>query len=186
MSLPAVANTIHEDINASLAKQVDRISLEISEKWNECNEIGLLEGKSGMVILFAYLSKLFPGKGYEATTFYYLNDLKESLTRDELGYNLSSGVAGIGFVFQHLKNVEVLDSWVDLDFSELDEFIELGAEQDFKNGNWDPLAGLTGLGIYFLERNSETGEKKYLEKIVGYLASMRVTVGGCNVWITPG
>jgi hypothetical protein len=85
-----------------------------------------------------------------------------------------------------LKNVEVLDSWVDLDLSELDDFIELGADRDFKTGNWDPLLGLTGLGIYFLERNQETGEKKWLEKIVDYLASMRVTTGGHEVWITAG
>jgi len=186
MSFPGAANTIHTDVNESLAKQVKRISLEISEKWTEFNEIGLLEGKSGMVLLTAYLSKLFPGQGYEATTLYYLNDLKESLSRDELGYDLSNGVAGIGFVFQHLKNEEVLDSWIDLDLSELDEFIELGADQDFKTGNWDPLLGLTGLGIYFLERNKETGEKKYLEKIVDYLASMRVANGGHELWITPG
>ena len=186
MSYSSVTNTIHTDINESLAKQAHRISLEISEKWKEFHEIGLLEGRSGMVILFAYLSKLFPGKSYEATTLYYLNELRESLATDELGYDLSGGVAGIGFVFQHLKNVEVLDSWVDLDLSELDEFIALGADRDFKTGNWDPLLGLTGLGIYFLERNKETGEKKYLDKIVDYLANMRVTVGGHQVWITPG
>lgn len=186
MSFPGVANTIHTDIDESLAMQVNRISLEISEKWKEFNEIGLLEGRSGIVLLFAYLSKLFPGKGYEATTLYYLNDLREALAGDELGYDLSGGVAGIGFVFQHLKNIEVLDSWVDLDLSELDEFIELGADHDLKTGNWDPLAGLTGLGIYFLERNKETGEKKYLKKIVDYLANMRVKAGGRDIWITPG
>jgi lantibiotic biosynthesis protein len=186
LSLPGVRDINESEIHESLARQVSRISLEISEKWEDFNEIGLLEGRSGMVLLFAYLSKLFPGKGHEANTLYYLNDLRESLTRDQLGYDLSGGVAGIGFVFQHLKNLEVLDSWVDLDLSELDEFIELGVDLDFKNGNWDPLLGLTGLGIYFLERNKETGEKKYLEKIVDILASMRVAVSGRDVWITPG
>jgi lantibiotic modifying enzyme len=186
MNFSNTANSIHREIDESLARQANQISQEIAEKWEEFDEIGLLEGKSGMVLLFAYLSKLFPGKGYEATTLYYLNDLRESLAVDELGYDLSGGVAGIGFVFQHLKNLEVLDSWVDLDLSELDEFIGLGADRDFKTGNWDPLLGLTGLGIYFLERNKETGEKKWLEKIVDYLADMRVTASGRAIWITPG
>jgi lantibiotic biosynthesis protein len=176
--------TIDPIIREALAKQVDRISEEISEKWPEVSNIGLLEGRSGMVILFAYLSKLFPGRGHEATTLYYLNNLRHALTTEELGYDLSSGVAGVGFVFQHLKNMAVVDSWVDLDLSELDEFLELGAEQDFKSGNWDPLVGLTGLGIYFLERNKDTGEKRTLEKIVDYLAGMRVVVGGREVWVT--
>jgi hypothetical protein len=99
MNSPGVANTIQADINEALAKQVHRISQEIAEKWNQCNEVGLIEGKSGMVLLFAYLSKLFPGKGYEATTLFYLNELKESLARDELGYDLSGGVAALDLFF---------------------------------------------------------------------------------------
>src|SRR4030095_2066984 len=46
--------------------------------------------------------------------------------------------------------------------------------------------GMTGLGIYFLERNIETTEKKYLEKIVDYLASLRKDVGAFKVWIARG
>ena len=62
----------------------------------------------------------------------------------------------------------------------------LELNNDFKSGNWDPLHGMAGLGIYFLERNKETGEKKFLEKIVDHLAKMRTTVDEYKVWITPG
>jgi lantibiotic biosynthesis protein len=181
-----LTDSIHTTSHESLAKQVKDISQQISEKWNEFNDIGLMEGRAGMTLLFAYLSKLFTDKGYEAATLYSLNDLKDSLLNDELGYNLPGGVAGVGFVFQHLKNMGVLDSWTDLDLSELDEFIGLGADNDFKNGNWDPLMGLTGLGIYFLERNEETKEKKYLEKIVDYLQQLARQTANRSLWITPG
>lgn len=99
---------------------------------------------------------------------------------------MSGGVAGIAFVFQHLRNIGVLDKADDLNLSELDEFISQGADNDFKSGNWDPLHGMVGLGIYFLERNKETGEKKYLEKIIDQLATMRTISGDHLVWITPG
>ena len=69
---------------------------------------------------------------------------------------MSAGVAGIAFVFQHLRNIGILDNEDDLNLSDLDEFISRGVEQDFRTGNWDPLHGMTGLGIYFLERNKET------------------------------
>jgi len=177
---------ISTDINKLLAKQVDTIAQQLLDKKTELHETGLLGGKAGIVLLFAYLSKLFPEKEYLNNTLQYLDELSDVLANDELDYNMSGGVAGIAFVFQHLRNIGLLDKSDDLNLSELDEFIDLGINNDFINGNWDPLHGMTGLGIYFLERNTETGEKKYLEKIVDYLAAMRTPVGEYKLWITPG
>jgi lantibiotic modifying enzyme len=181
----ALANTT-ETGNDELLKQVNRISFEISEKRTELNEIGLLEGKSGMLILFAYLSKLFPGKGHQTVVSHFLDDIKKTLVNEELGYSLSGGVAGVGFVLQHLMNRELLGHQFDLDLSELDKFVALGAERDFNSNNWDPLLGLTGLGIYFLERYKGTGERKYLEKIVDQLTRMRMKNGDRHIWATSG
>ena len=177
---------ISPGINRSLAKQVDTIAQQLLDKKTDLDETGLLGGKAGIVLLFAYLSKLFPEKEYLNNTLQYLDELSDALANDELDYNMSGGVAGIAFVFQHLRNMGLLDKSDDLNLSELDEFIDLGIDNDFTNGNWDPLHGMTGLGIYFLERNKETGEKKYLEKIVDHLAAMRTPVGEYKVWITPG
>ena len=173
-------------VNRSLAKQVDTIARQLHDKKTELNETGLLGGKAGIVLLFAYLAKLFPEKGYLTNTLQYLDELSDALANEELDHNMSGGVAGIAFVFQHLRNMDLLDKSNDLNLSELDEFIDRGVDNDFINSNWDPLHGMTGLGIYFLERNKETGETKYLEKIVDHLAALRVTVGEYKVWITPG
>jgi len=178
--------TISPGINRSLVKQVETIARQLLEKKTDRDETGLLGGKAGIVLLFAYLSKLFPEKEFFNNTLQYLDELTDALANDELDYNMSGGVAGIAFVFQHLRNMGLLDKSDDLNLSELDEFIDLGIDNDFANGNWDPLHGMTGLGIYFLERNTETGEKKFLEKIVDRLAAMRTTVGEYKVWITPG
>lgn len=177
---------ISPGINKSLFKQVEVIVQQILNKKTNLKEVGVLGGKAGIVLLFAYLSKLFPEKDYFNNTLEYLDELSESLSNDELGYNMSGGVAGFAFVFQHLRNIGLLDKSDDLNLSELDEFINLGIDNDFTQGNWDPLHGMTGLGIYFLERNKENGEKKYLEKIVTHLTNMRITVGEYKVWITPG
>ena len=183
------ASVIHINsvgIKKSLAKQVDAIARQILDKTTELNETGLLGGKAGIVLLFAYLSKLFPEKEYLNNTHQLLDELSDVLANDELDYNMSGGVAGIAFAFQHLRNIGLLDKSNDLNLSELDEFIDLGVDNDFTNSNWDPLHGMTGLGIYFLERNTETGEKKWLEKIVDHLAAMRTPVGEYKLWITPG
>ena len=177
---------ISPGIKKLLAKQVDTIAIQLLDKKTELDETGLLGGKAGIVLLFAYLSKLFPEKEYLNNTYQYLDELSDALANDELDYNMSGGVAGIAFVFQHLRNMGLLDKSDDLNLSELDEFIDLGINNDFANGNWDPLHGMTGLGIYFFERNKETGEKKNLEKIVDHLAAMRTPVDEYKLWITPG
>ncbi len=186
MILSTGANTIYLNNEAVLWKHIENIAGQIQDKKTAITDPGLLDGKAGIVLLFGYLSKLFPEKNYSETTMSFLDDLTDSLSNDELGYDMSTGVAGIAFAFQHLRNIAVLDKSDDLNLSEMDEFIDLGIDSDFKSGNWDPLHGMVGLGIYFLERNTETGEKKYLEKIVDYLAAMRVPVAEYKVWITPG
>ncbi len=182
----ADTKTATVEVNQSLIKQIETIAEQILERKNEVKEVGLLGGKAGITLLFAYLSRAFPEKEYLQATLDYLDELSDSLSNEELNYNMSAGVGGIAFVFQHLRNLEILDNEVDLNLSDLDEFIAQGVEQDFKTANWDPLHGMTGLGIYFLERNKETAEKKYLEKIVDHLAAMRTQVGESKIWITPG
>jgi lantibiotic modifying enzyme len=178
-------NTIDRNTEAILWEQIENIAKQIQEEQNRITGPGLLEGKAGIVLLFAYLSKLFPEKGYSKTITKVLDDLSDSLSLDELSYDMSTGVAGISFAFQHLRNIGILEKSNDLNLPEIDEFISMGADHDFKNGNWDPLHGMVGLGIYFLERNKETGETKYLDKIIEYLAQMRTAAGDNKVWITP-
>jgi len=182
----STVDTIYADIDRSLTNQIDVIAQQILDNKTGAKEAGLLGGKAGIVLLFAYLSRIFPEKNYLQATFDLLDELSDSLTNDELDFHMSAGVAGIGFSFQHLRNMGVLDKSEDLNLSEIDDFINLGIDNDFNTGNWDPLHGMVGLGIYFLERHKETGEKKYLQKIVDKLATMRVTVGEYKVWITTG
>ncbi len=186
MIISSGSNTIYRNAEAVLWRQIENIAKQIQEERTSITEPGLLDGKAGIVLLFSYLSKLFPEKNYSDITAGFLDELSNSVSNDELGYDMSTGVAGIAFVFQHLRNIGVLDKSDDLNLSEMDEFINLGIDHDLKTGNWDPLHGIVGLGIYFLERNKETGEKKYLEKIVDYLSQMRTEFGEHKVWITPG
>ena len=186
MTPPPDINIISSAKHISLSGHVDLITEDIFSHRNNVEIPGLLSGKAGITLLFAYLSKVFSEKKYLETVFEYLDMLGNSLEKDALAHNMSGGVAGIAFVFQHLRNIGVLDVSDDLDLPELDEFISHGADHDFKFNNWDPLHGMVGLGIYFLERNKETGEKKHLEKIVDHLEAMRTKEGDHFIWITPG
>jgi lantibiotic modifying enzyme len=178
-------DSINSASDLSLLTQVHKIAEEIAVLRHEFCNSGLLGGKPGMTLLFAYLHKLFPEKNYSSTLFDWLGDLSYSMANEELSHHLT-GVAGTGFVFQHLRNMNVLDAADDLNLSELDEFISDGIDLDAKTNSWDPLHGMVGCGIYFLERNKETGEKKFLKKIVAHLENMRTQLDKYHIWITPG
>ena len=170
----------------SLEKQVVSIADDLYRNKQDTGSSDLLSGDAGITLLFAYLARVYPGGKYEDIMFEYLDKLSNSLSEAAMPHSMSGGIAGIGFVFQHLRNTGLLDQAEDLNLAELDETIGMGAELDFKVGNWDPLHGLTGLGIYFIERYKETREKKYLERIVDQITELSVVENGYNVWITPG
>ncbi|HEY4111956.1 lanthionine synthetase C family protein [Puia sp.] len=166
----------------SLHQQITSIAGALYHNKNRVRSFGLFNGRAGITLLFAYLAKTFPGDGYEAITHGYLEELRESLTRKDLSHSLSSGKAGIGFVFQHLCNNGSIDPSEGLDLNELDRVVIAGADRDQVLGTWDPVYGLVGLGIYFLERHKATGETKYLEKIVGHIESLSIEYNGQRVW----
>lgn len=170
----------------SLRNQITEIADALYQNKEEVRSSGLLVGDAGITLFFAHLASIYPGGKYENITHEYLEKLSHALSHEELSWDMSSGIAGIAFVFQHLRNIGLLDPSEDLNLSALDEAISMGADRDFGEGKWDPLHGLTGLGIYFIERHRETGETKYLEKIVDQLVALSSLEKGCRVWVTPG
>ena len=187
MILSAKRKSTHSEITKSLLKQINMIAEEIYLKKDTIIDNGLLEGKAGITLLYAYLFKLFPEKKiYAKITSGYIEELSNALANNQLGYNMSSGIPGIAFVFQHLRNISIIDASHDLNLSELDKFINRITELDFQLNNWDPLHGMVGLGNYFLERNKETNDKKYLERIIDRLNDMKTVFGEYTAWITPG
>jgi lantibiotic modifying enzyme len=170
----------------SLHGKIRTIADSLYANKGKVKESGLLSGDAGITLFFAYLTIAWPESHYEEITQEYLGKLSDALAGERMSHNLSAGIAGIAFVFQHLRNIGLLDGSEDIGLGELDEMISRGGEQDFSDGNWDPLHGLVGLGIYFIERHKETEERKYLERIVDQLNALSSTEKGCSVWVTRG
>lgn len=167
-------------------KRVEELALQLAPDVTNSVNYTLLSGLPGITLFYAYLSRLFPEKNYSNQMMEALERCGQALSTEALPPTMSIGVAGIAFVFQHLRNIGLLDKEEDLNLSELDAFISDAVDYDNSIKNWDPLHGMIGSGIYFLERNLETGETSYLEKIVDYLASMRTNHGKYRLWITTG
>jgi lantibiotic modifying enzyme len=182
MSYTRRINNRSVETDYSLDQQITSIAGTLYHNIGRVRSTGLFSGRAGITLLFGYLAKAFPGGEYEEITYNYLEELRESLTTKSMTHTLSSGKAGIGFVFQHLRNIGLIDPAEGLDLHQLDQQISAGADIDFFNGNWDPMHGLVGLGLYFIERHKETGEHQHLEKIVDHLASLVVRERECFLW----
>jgi hypothetical protein len=63
--------------------------------------------KSRYCVVICLPAKLFREK-YLESTLNYLEELSESLAKEELTYNMSAGVADC-IAFQHLRNIDMLD-----------------------------------------------------------------------------
>ena len=168
----------------SLHQQIASIAGALQHNITRVTSYGLLNGRAGITLLFAYMAKTFPGGEFEELTYKYLEELRGILSRKGVSHSLSTGKAGIAFVFQHLRNIGLIDRSEGLDLDDLDGLLSHGADRDHRISNWDPLHGLVGLGIYFLQRHKETGEKKYLEQIVDHIASLSTEEQGCFVWLS--
>lgn len=169
----------------ALADQLHLIAEQVFLHKNK-KDLSLLGGKAGITLLYAYLLKAFPDETINQHVSQLLDELSEALAQEELNHSMSSGFAGIAFVFQHLRNMGVISKDEDVNLSEFDEYIAKGADIDFSFGNWDPLHGLISLGIYFLERNKETGDIHYLEKIIEQLSMLIKPFESNKVWVTQG
>ncbi len=186
MSPQQYPNTVTEHTSIAIEKQILDLATYLHQNSDNTPSMGLLSGQAGITLFFAYLSKAYDNPEYTTITFDLLEKLGNALANETLDHGMSSGITGIAFVFQHLKNMGIIDPDEDLNLAAIDEFINQGIDLDASIDNWDPLHGMTGLGIYFLERNIETGDTRYLEKITDLIAKSRVDHNGYKLWITKG
>jgi lantibiotic biosynthesis protein len=183
MSAPLIPES--HPLYKTLYDQIHTIADEVqaSGSLNE-ESYGLLGGKAGATIFYTYLYKAFNESKYFDIASQYVDELNEALATQEMPYLMSSGVAGVAYVFQHLRNIGFLDTEDDLNLKEVDEFIAEATMNDYMQGNWDPLHGLTGLGVYFLERHKEDDQSEQLARIVDYLDQMRRPAEEHKLWVS--
>jgi hypothetical protein len=80
-----------DELQSVLSGQVDLIASQILARKAEVKESGLLGGKAGIALFFAYLAKAFPEKQYLQNTLDYLDELSEALSNEEMNYSMSAG-----------------------------------------------------------------------------------------------
>ncbi|GAA4273595.1 lanthionine synthetase C family protein [Aquimarina gracilis] len=159
------------ELEQVLNAQLKSIGSILENKYHENSHLGVLAGTSGMSLFHFYYSKYldqdFPSDiGFEI--------LSKSIDRINNGYGFPtycSGIAGAGWVFDHLVEEGFIEMNTDDLLPDLDEYLYNKMISDLNDGHYDFLHGAIGYGFYFLKRFKNTKSQALKERYINYLLS---------------
>jgi len=112
---------------------------------------GLYDSEFGILLFLYYYSKYSNKLGYVSQTDSFAEELIEKAFAEIQTYTFCSGMAGILYVIQFLKE----ENFIDIDISdaelEYDNYFINHIRNDFRNGHYDFMHGALGVGLYFLK-----------------------------------
>jgi lantibiotic modifying enzyme len=152
----AIANDLREQFSGDVDEP---------EAWS------LAAGRSGVALFFAYYGSACANDAAHAFAVQLVQDALEAAAGAAPLQHLFEGFTGVGWTLAHL------DGWL-LDLSEGDPndaldaaLLELVSTTPW-SGEFDLLAGLTGVGVYALERRPRARALELLSEVVDRLAEL--------------
>jgi lantibiotic modifying enzyme len=140
-------------------KEIDQI---IKSKYTEETQIGVLAGLAGISLFQFYDSKYLDIDDPADIGVEMLTNCIDKINEGYSYPTFCTGIAGTGWVLDHLEQEEFMDADNDDLLPELDQYIHTFMVTDMKNGNYDFLHGAIGYAFYFLNRfrNTKSDELK--------------------------
>lgn len=125
------------------------------------------QGSAGVALCLAYVGAASGDSRLMDDAAYLLGEAIEGCARARTSLELADGVAGVGWVIEHLQRTL---RWSEDDpNTTTDEALVQYVGQEPWLGAWGHLDGLAGLGAYFLERLPSPRARAGLERVVLHL-----------------
>jgi hypothetical protein len=142
----------------------------------------LAAGPAGIALFFAYAHLAFPDRGLDDLCLQGIREALASVAAIDLSASLFSGFTGVGWLLRHLEE-RIFETGEDLG-AEVESTLLQGLAR-YKN-IWAPelVAGLSGFGIYFLERLPGERARQGAEEVIGQLAATAEEKDGAIAWFT--
>ena len=138
-------------------------------------------------LLFAYLALKHPAQAWQDRAVRTLNGAIDRLSSESSGPALYGGVAGVGWAVQHVRTLlgnEVAAPEGVL--RDVDALLCRQLERQAWRSHYDLIAGVVGVGVYFLERLPRTSARRGLKLALRQLAESRVSFPGRGIaWFSP-
>lgn len=139
-----------------LNQKLSQIHQIIKENYQSEVDVGVLGGLSGLALFEFYYSKYLD---VEEPSDFGVEIISSCISKINDGYGMPtfcSGIAGFGWVLDHLNEKEFIELDNDFLFDPIDSYLYEIMCSELKNGNYDFLHGAVGIGFYFLKRFKST------------------------------
>jgi lantibiotic modifying enzyme len=142
----------------------------------------LAGGSAGLALFFAYRDAARPREETADRALDALNQSIEALAEARLTPSLFSGFSGIGWAVEHLTR-EFFEGDGDLS-SEIDEALHLRLSNPGETPQFELINGLSGFGVYLVERLPRPRAAELLGSILDHLAATAEESDSGITWLT--
>ena len=132
----------------------------------EAESFGLYNGEFGILLFLLYYSKYTQNEQHFSMTQDYAEKLMQQFVEKEKQHTFCSGLSGILYLFEFLREHEIIDLDVSEIQQELDDYVVFHMRQDIQRAYYDFMHGALGVGLYFLKRKTNP---EYIHEIIDYL-----------------
>ena len=145
----------------------------------QIQDIGLYNGKAGISLFLFYYARFKNSIAIHQHASDLLDDLFNQIeATPQPPFSLCSGIAGVGWMVDHLCRKEFIEGNPDDMLSGIDEYLYKVALDELNHLRFDFMHGAMGIAFYFVKRNRQD----YLRHLVQSLASIAVTDGDGVKW----
>jgi len=113
---------------------------------------GLYGGEWGKLLFLCYYEKYSNHQQIKKMAEDYVERLLDHASLEKLSHTFCNGYAGILYLFEFLKEYDLLNVDMDEAEEELEKYIISWMKYDIHQGNYDFLHGALGVGYYFLKK----------------------------------
>ena len=166
-------------IKLQLEQKLQEIQKILTKEYKQNLNVGVLSGISGIALFHFYYSKYLNVDTYADIGVEILEEVIERINNGYAYPTFCTGIAGAGWVFEHLLEEDFTDIDNDDLLANLDDYLFATMQSDMQQGEYDFLHAGIGYGYYFLKRykNTQSTElkkryKKYLDTIISELGSI--------------
>ena len=142
-------------MNELIKQKVDQIAeciFEKIQKNDEAESYGLYSGEFGILLFLFYYSRYSNNEKHRLITENYAERLFNRFLNKTKSHTFCSGLSGILYFFEFLREHD----FIDLDISdaqpELDNYLIIRMRQDIQQQYYDFMHGALGVGLYFLKK----------------------------------
>lgn len=159
-----------EKLREKLNDKLTEIAKVVKDEYKPISA-GVLSGVSGVALFQFYYSKYLCSEyEYEEGEALLLKSI-ELINEGQMYPTFCAGLAGFGWVLEHLVKEDFIDFDTDDILTHFDEYLYKTMITDIKMGNYDFLHGAIGYGYYFLKRY-ENAEEENKENFKGYIIEL--------------